>query len=128
MNINSCVIGGNITKKPEIKYTTSGFAICEISVAINSQRKTKDGEVKKEVSFIPVKVLGRTAENTAKYCDKGDPVVVEGVVKQESWQTKEGENRSKILVVANRIHFCGNKKAEPVCGEGEELNLEFNAE
>ena len=103
VQINSIVVGGNLTRDPELRYTPSGTALLNMSIANNSVR-VNNGEQKKETSFFSVDVWARMAENCHKYLKKGSPVLIEGRVKQDTWE-KDGQKKEKIKIIANRVHF-----------------------
>jgi len=104
MNLNVVVIGGNLTKDIELRYTPSGTAVANLSLALNHFYKQGE-ERKQEVSYIEVVVFGKTAEACNQYLSKGRPVVVEGRLKQESWQDKEGKKHYRVKVIANSVQF-----------------------
>lgn len=118
------IIMGNLCRDPELKYLDSGTAVCNFSVAVNRTWK-KDGEKKEEVSFIDVTAWARTAEVIAEYFAKGDPIMVEGHLKQESWDDREtGVKRSKLKVIAEAFQFIGGKRDReeaPAAEEGGEV-------
>lgn len=105
MNINTCVISGNITADLETKYTPNGTAVLQFTVAVNRKYKTAEGEPKEEVSFIKVVVFGKTAEVVAQYCSKGTPVCVQGRLKQERWEAENGQKRDKTVLIGENIQF-----------------------
>lgn len=113
---------GNLCRDPELKYLDSGTALCNFAVAVNRTWK-KDGEKKEEVSFIDVTAWARTAEVIAEYFAKGDPIMIEGHLKQESWEDKNtGDKRSKLKVIAEGFQFVGGKRDRdeaPAGGGGE---------
>jgi single-strand DNA-binding protein len=113
--MNSVNIIGRLGKDPELKYTPSGIAICTVSIAVN-EGKTKEGE-KKPPSWFDVVCLDKIAENIAQYCGQGDEVAVSGRLHQNKWETEEGEKRSRVEIVANRVDF-GRKKGEGSGGNG----------
>lgn len=119
MNINIVTIGGNLTRDPELKHFESGSAFCDFGIANNRKYKTKDGDVKEEVSFIGLVAYGKVAENIAKYFVKGSPILIEGRIKTDQWE-EEGKKRSKTKVIVNRFHFCGGKKVEEKPQESKE--------
>ena len=80
MSLNSVAIGGNLTKDPELKVTTTGKSVTGFSIA-NNQTYTKDGEKIQDVLFIEVSAWGKVGENVSQYLKKGDGVVVEGILK-----------------------------------------------
>ena len=102
-NFNRVVLCGNLVRKPETRYLQSGMAVGNFTIALNRKSKEKD-----EVSFIPITVWDKLAENCEKYLDKGSPVLLEGRLNQKSWTTKEGEKRTCLEVVAENVQFLGS--------------------
>lgn len=101
-NFNRVIIMGNLTKDPELRYTPSGDAIAELNLAINS----KCGD-KETVTFInKITVWKKQAENCSEYLTKGNKVLIEGHLKNESWE-KEGQKFSALRVVADSVRFLG---------------------
>ena len=109
MNFNKTFLGGNLTRDPEIRYSQSGMAVCTLGLAVNRRRKLQDGSYAEEVDFINVTAFGKTAENANQYLGKGSPIFVEGQLRYESWDTPEGERRSAIKVIADRVQFLGRR-------------------
>jgi single-strand DNA-binding protein len=87
MNLNIVVIGGNLTGDPELKYLPSGSAVAEFTVAINERWK-KDDQAQEQTHFIRCHAFGKTAENIAKYFKKGERIIVNGGLSQDSWDDK----------------------------------------
>ncbi len=106
--INTVVIAGNLVRDAELKYTNNGLAICEFSVAVNDQRKQGDTWVD-EAYFFDVTVFGRRGEAIQRYLTKGKTVAIEGKLKQDRWQNQEGQNRSKVGIVANNVMLLGGR-------------------
>lgn len=108
-NLNRVILVGRLTRDPELRYTTSGTAVAEISLAIN--RNTRDRETnasKEEVTFIEVVAWEKKAEVIAQYLKKGAPLLVEGRLKLDSWEDKATkEKRSKLKVVLESFEFLG---------------------
>jgi single-strand DNA-binding protein len=103
-NLNRVFLMGNLTRDPELRYTPSGAAVASFGLAIN--RKYKQGEEwKEEVCFVDINVWGKQAEACAEYLNKGRGVLVEGRLSYRTWETQEGQKRSKHEVVADRVHF-----------------------
>lgn len=96
---NSVTIVGNVTRDPELRFTQSGMATASFGVAWNQRRQ--DGE--EQVSFFDVVCFRQLAENVAESLSKGTRVVVYGIVQQRSWQTQEGEKRSKVEIIADDV-------------------------
>ena len=118
-NLNKVMLIGNLTRDPELKYTPSGTAVAEMTLAVN--RKFKQGDDwKEEACFVDVTVWSRQAENCAEYLKKGSQAFVEGRLKLDQWE-QEGKKRSKLGVVAENVQFLSAKS-----GGGNRSN-EYNA-
>lgn len=115
-SFNKTIIMGNLVADPESRVTPGGMAICKFTLAVNRVFTTKDGEKREEVSYVDVDAFGRSAETIARYLNKGSPLLVEGRLKQERWETPQGEKRSKLIVVCEAFRFVGGKGGtdEPV--------------
>ena len=122
-NLNKVLLIGNLTRDPELRYSPSGVAVARFGLATNRVYKGQDGEKKEEVCFVDVVSFGKTAEFCANYFSKGKPIFVEGRLHFNSWETPEGQKRSKIEVQAERIQFMGGPKTEEP-GETEETEVE----
>ncbi len=108
-NFNKVLLVGNLTRDPELKHTTSNQAVAQIGLAVNRQFNTKDGEKREETTFVDCEAWGRTAEVMCQYLSKGRPVLVEGRLKLDQWQDKDGNNRSKLKVVVENFQFLGGR-------------------
>lgn len=111
-SFNKVILVGNLTRDPEVRYTTGGTAVCDITLAVNAQWTDKrTNERKEEVSFIDVTLWGRTAEIAGEYLAKGRPVLIEGRLQQDKWDDKEtGQKRSKLKVVADSMQLLGSRQ------------------
>ena len=98
--MNSANIIGRLTRDPELRYTANNFPVCTFSVAIDRR-----GKEEKKTNYIPVKVLGKTAENCGKYLAKGRLVGVSGQIETDSYTDKEGNKRSTWNVLASAVEF-----------------------
>ncbi|MEE9312387.1 MAG: single-stranded DNA-binding protein [Planctomycetota bacterium] len=102
-SFNKVIIMGNLTRDPEVRTIPSGMTVCEITLAVNEKYKDKE-----TVSFVDVTVWGKQAETLARWKKKGEPLLVEGKLRQESWTDKQtGQKRSKMKVVCERFTFVG---------------------
>lgn len=110
MSINSVTLMGRLTAAPELKYTRDDVPVCTFSMALDRPYKNRDGE--REVDFVDVTAWRGTAEFIEKYFGKGDMLAVLGKLRQERWTTEDGQNRSKLIVVAQDASFCGSKRKE----------------
>jgi single-stranded DNA-binding protein len=104
-DINNVTLVGRLTKDADIRYTTSGTAVLNFSLAVNESRKQGEQWVE-EVSFFDVTLFGRMGESIHKYMIKGKQVAVSGQLQQQRWQ-KDGQNYSKVAVVANYVQLFG---------------------
>lgn len=108
-SFNRVILLGNLTRDVEVKYLQSGTAVAEIGLAVNDRRKdAKTNQWIDETTFVDVTFWGRTAEIAAEYLGKGSPVLVEGRLKLDQWET-EGQKRSKLRVVCERMQMVGSK-------------------
>jgi len=108
-SFNRVILMGNLTRKPEVRFTQSGMAICKVGLAVNRRFKDQSGEWKEEPTFVDVTLFGKRGEAFAKYHDKGRPAFIEGELRLDQWQDKQtGEKRSKLYVVGNEWQFVGS--------------------
>lgn len=107
---NRVILLGNLTRDPDLKYTPSGLAVCEVGLAVNDRRRTPEGEWVEEATFIDVTLWGKTAETCSQYLQKGAPILVEGRLKLDTWE-QEGQKRSKLRVVGERMQMVGGRGA-----------------
>ncbi len=116
---NKVLLMGNLTRDIELKHTSSNQAVGNFGLAVNRKFKAGDGEWREEVTFVDCEVWGRTAENMAKYLQKGRPVFVEGRLKLDTWQDKnDGSNRSKMRVVIETFQFIDSRDSGGSSGGG----------
>ena len=102
---NRVVLLGNLTRDPELRYIPSGTAVSEIGLAVNDRIKRNDQWVE-EATFVDVTLWGRTAEVANEYLSKGSNILIEGRLKLDTWE-KDGQKRSKLRVVADRMQMVG---------------------
>lgn len=99
---NTVSIVGNMTRDPELRYTPNGASVCNFGVAWN-KRYQRNGEQVEEVSYFDVSCWGTLAENVAASLTKGTRVVVSGELEQRSWETPQGDRRSKVEIKADDV-------------------------
>jgi len=103
---NSVTLVGRLTRDPELRFTTKGSAMCRFDLAVNRRYKdATSGEWKDDTSFLPVVVWGDAANRCGERLKKGLPVHVEGRLQSRNWETKEGQKRTSIEVIARRVQF-----------------------
>ena len=108
-SFNRVILIGNLTRDPEIRSFQSGTQVANFSLAVNEKRKGRDGELIEEVAFIDVTCWGRMSEIIDSYAKKGSSLLVEGRLKQESWE-KDGRTHTKLKVVADRVLLCDGRR------------------
>jgi len=109
-NVNRVILIGNLTRDPQLKYLPSQMAVAEFGLAINHKYKTASGEQRDEVCFIDCTAFGKTGEVVNQYCQKGRQVYVEGRLKYDTWEDKNGGGkRSKHVVIVDSIQFLGSR-------------------
>ena len=108
-DLNKVMVMGSLTRDPEVRYTPKGTAVGELGLAINSTSKSADGTTREDVVFLDIVVWGRQAETAKEYLVKGRPIFVEGRLQLDQWEGKDGEKKSRLRVVAERIQFLGGR-------------------
>ncbi len=101
---NNVTVTGNATREPELRFTPSGQAVANFGVAVNRRwqnRQTQEWE--EAVSFFDVTAWAQLAENVAETVAKGTRVTVSGRLDQRSWETPDGDKRSKVEIVADDV-------------------------
>jgi single-strand DNA-binding protein len=107
-NFNQFTGIGTLTRDVEVKYTPSGTAVSNVTIAINEKYTTKAGEKKEDALFLECVLWGKTAELAGQYLAKGKQVLFSGKLKQESWEDKNGGGkRSKIVLNVETMQFLG---------------------
>jgi len=105
VSLNKVLLVGNLTKDPELRYTSQGTAVTTLRIAVNTSFKDKNGEAKKDTCFVNVVAWGQLAEICNQYLEKGRSIFVEGRLISRSWQNSEGKSRNIIEVRANSVQF-----------------------
>jgi single-strand DNA-binding protein len=106
---NKVILMGNLTRKPEVRFTQGGTAICKFGLAVNRRFKDQTGEWKEEATFVDITFFGKRGEAFAKYHDKGKTAFIEGSLRLDQWDDKQsGEKRSKLYVVGDDWQFVGS--------------------
>lgn len=122
VNMNRVFVGGNLTRNPDLRQTPGGMSVCDLSIAVNRFYNSQNGEKKQEVCYLDIVVWGKMAENCNRYLTKGSPILVEGRLQMDSWQSKEGERRSKIKINATSVQFLGKGASEGAAGSEPRAN------
>lgn len=108
-SLNRVLLIGRLTKDVQTKQLPGGTTIAEFGLAMNRKFKVKD-EVREEVCFVDCSAFGKQAEVIAQYCQKGKALFVEGRLKLDSWESKDGTKRSKLSVIVENFQFVGGEQ------------------
>ena len=109
-SFNKVMLMGNLTRDPQLKYLPSQMAVAEFGLACNRKFRTANGEDREEVTFVDITAFGKQAEVINQYCQKGKSIFIEGRLKFDSWEDKNGGGkRSKITVVVENFQFVGGR-------------------
>jgi single-strand DNA-binding protein len=112
-SLNKVLLVGNLTKDPELRFVPSGQAVANLRLATNRKYKAGSGEWKEEVTYVSVEVWGKSAEACGEYLKKGSPLLVEGRLKLKEWTAQDGQKRSLLEVVAERVQFLSGGPGRP---------------
>ncbi len=107
-SFNRVILIGNLTRDPEIRYASGNNAICKFGLAVSRNYTTRDGEKREDTTFVDIDAFGKVGEILGKYLSKGRPVMIEGRLQLDTWESKEGEKRSKLKVVCENFQFLGS--------------------
>ena len=116
MSINRVNISGNLTRDPELRATGSGMQILRFGVAVNDRaRNQQTGEWEDRPNFVDCVVFGNRADALSRLLSKGSKVAIEGKLRYSSWETQDGQRRSKLEVVVDEVEFmsCRDGAAAP---------------
>lgn len=107
-NFNRVILLGNLTRDPELRTTPKGTSVCQFGMAVNRVFRNGD-ETQEETTFVDLEAWGKQAEIISKYVHKGNPLFIEGRLKFDSWESKEGEKRSKLKVIVENMQLMGSR-------------------
>ncbi len=110
-SVNKVIIIGNLGRDPEVRHLSSGTAVCSLAVATTRNWKDKtSGEKKEETEWHQVSLFDRLAEIAGEYLKKGSPVYIEGRLKTEKWQDKDGNDRYSTKIYAESLQLLGGRQ------------------
>ena len=112
-SLNKVLLIGNLTRDPDVKMLSSGRPVCNFGLALNRSYKDGEGNRKEEVTFVDVECYGPRAEAIGRFFTKGRSIFVEGRLKLDQWESKEGEKRSALRVVLDNFEFVDSKQDGP---------------
>jgi len=109
-NLNKVLLMGNLTRDPQLKYLPSQTAVVDFGLAVNRRWKGQNGEDREETTFVDCSAFAKTAEVINQYFTKGKPIFIEGRLKYDTWEDKQGGGkRSKLSVVIENFQFIGGR-------------------
>jgi single-strand DNA-binding protein len=109
-SFNKVFLMGNLTRDPQLKYLPSQTPVVEFGIACNRKFRTQAGEDREEVTFVDCAAFGKTAEVINQYFQKGRPIFIEGRLKYDSWEDKQGGGkRSRLTVQIENFQFIGDR-------------------
>ncbi|MAL84908.1 MAG: single-stranded DNA-binding protein [Opitutae bacterium] len=109
-SLNKVLLIGNLTRDPDVRMMSNGRPVCNFGLALNRSYKDAEGNRKDETTFIDVECFGPRAEAVGRFFTKGRAIFVEGRLKLDQWESKEGEKRSAIRVVLDNFEFVDSKQ------------------
>ncbi len=107
MSVNKVILVGHLGQNPELKYTPSGQAVCNLSIATNEAWTGKDGQKQEKTEWHRLVLFGKLAELAGQYLQKGRQVYIEGKLQTRSWQDKDGQTRYTTEIVGQTMQFLG---------------------
>ena len=114
---NRVVLVGNLTRDVELRFTPSGTAVTDISIAVN-ERVKRNEQWTDEVNYFDITLWGRTAEVAGEYLSKGSSILIEGRLKLDRWE-QDGQKRSKIKIIGEKMQMLGGKGGGGASGGGD---------
>ena len=106
MNYNKVILGGRLTRDPELKLSQSGTDICKFGMAINRKRKEPEPE---STTFVDCTAFGKTASIIGKNLTKGEPILIEGRLDFQQWGGQSGKAQTKLEVIVDAFQFIGGR-------------------
>jgi single-strand DNA-binding protein len=111
-SFNKITIVGYLGRDPEIRYTPTGTAVCDFSVATTERRKGKDGEPQDSTTWFKVIFFGRQAEVASQFLTKGKQVYIEGRLSEREWTDRDGNARKSLEVTGTELQFLSAKGSD----------------
>src|SRR3954470_3700544 len=116
MNINRVILTGNLTQDPELRTLPSGASVCALRVASNTRRKAADGTWQDKVNYLDVRVWGPQGEACARFLARGRAVAVDGRLEWREYETRDGQKRQAVEIVAETVEFLSGDQRQEQSG------------
>jgi single-strand DNA-binding protein len=118
-SVNKVILIGNLGRDPEVRYTPSGTAVANFSLATTENWTNKDGEKQSRTEWHRIEAWGRLGEICGEYLSKGSQVYIEGSIRTDEWEDQEGNKRQTAKIRAWRMQMLGSRaQAESLSNEG----------
>lgn len=121
-SLNKVLLIGNLTRDPDVRMLSNGRPVCNFGLALNRNYKDSEGNRKEEVTFVDVECYGPRAEAVGRFFTKGRAIFVEGRLKLDQWESKEGEKRSALRVVLDNFEFVDSKQDVTSLGDRQDIS------
>ena len=130
MSVNKVMLIGNLGRDPEIRYTTSGQAVANFTLATTEKYTNKAGDKQEDTEWHRIVAWGRLAEICGEYLTKGRMVYIEGSIRTRSWEDKEGNTRWTTEIVARNMQMLGGQggRSEASSAPDEKAPADFDIE
>lgn len=109
VSYNRVTLAGTLTRDPEVRFYSNERTVANFGLAMNRRYRGGDGESKEETTFVDIECWSRTAELVGQYLTKGSSCLIEGRLKLDTWEDKDGNKRYKLKVVAENVQFLDRK-------------------
>ena len=127
MSVNKVILVGNLGQNPEVRYTPSGAAVANFSLATNESWVDKSGQKQEKTEWHRIVVWGKTAEHCQQYLTKGRQIYLEGRLQTRQWQDKDGQTKYTTEVQAQTVQFLGGKAGASTGAAGDNRASGFDA-
>ncbi|MBI1749735.1 MAG: single-stranded DNA-binding protein [Acidobacteria bacterium] len=121
MSVNKVILVGRLGRDPESRFTASGQAVCNFSLATDRSYKDRNGQTQKQTEWHKIVVWSKLAEICQKYLKKGSQIFIEGRIQSRQWEDQQGQKRTAFEIVANEMRMLGSRgEASAAAHSGEE--------
>ena len=110
MSFSKTIVVGNLGGDPELRYMPDGRPVASFSVCANERRRNGAGEATETQTWFKANVYGNSAEAVSKHLQKGDQVYIEGRLKAEMWDGRDGEKRLTLNINTSDVQFLGKRR------------------
>lgn len=127
MSVNKVILVGRLGRDPETRFTSSGQAVCNFSIATDETYKDRAGERQKRTEWHRIVMWGRLAELAQQYLRKGSMVYIEGRIQSRQWDDREGQKRTSFEIIGSAMKFLGGRTEAMAAGAAASGDVEAHA-